>query len=115
MKDSAGKEAHLIGDPACETHFMSSNDHRHAVASKFGDQFQDLTHEDGVEGARHFVEQKQSRFGGYGANDGDALLLPTAQTIGIGMGLRREVEALKQGQRALLCLVGRGSDRKSTV
>ena len=93
--DAFGEEAdaarHLAGEP----HLVGGEHHREPVFLEVADDVQHLGDELGIEGARDLVEQEHPRLHRERPHDGDALLLPTRQAIGILLRLLGEADALE--------------------
>ena len=80
-------EDNVIGNISRERHFMSYDNHSHALCRKFLDYFQDLARKFGVECRSGFVKEKNIRVKRECARDRNALLLSARKFAGIGVRL----------------------------
>ncbi len=80
---AAVEEADLARDLAGEAHLVGGEQHGHALLHQIAHDVQDLRDQLGIERRGDLVEQQHQRVHGERARDGDALLLPARQAVGI--------------------------------
>jgi hypothetical protein len=97
-----------VSDLIGEAKLMGRNDHRQAVfdGEPLND-FQDFSHEFGVERRGRFIEEEHPRVRRKGACDCHALLLAAGQMPRQGIGAMAQADALEQLMRPLVGVSGR--------
>jgi len=80
---AAVEEADLARDLAGEAHLVGGEQHGHALLRQLAHDVQHPRHQLGIERRGDLVEQQHQRVHGERAGDGDALLLPARQAVGI--------------------------------
>ena len=74
---------HPVADRPGEGHLVRHDHHRLSALGEVADDRLHLPHHRGIEGARRLVKQNHVRVHGQRAGDGDTLLLPAGELIGI--------------------------------
>src|SRR4051794_6728235 len=90
------EEADLAGHLLGETHLMRSQEHRQALPGELANNLQDVPDQFWVEGGRDLVQQHHAGLHGERADDGNTLLLPARETVGVGLRLLLHAHRLQE-------------------
>jgi len=89
-------EDDAVGDLAGEAHFVGDSNHGFALFGQGDHDIQDFADHFGVEGGGGFVEEHDVGALAERPGDGDALLLPAGELVGVFVGLIGDVDPLQE-------------------